>query len=251
MAGKYRYERDGQPTGAVESWRLTAAAEGYRFLRVDLDARVAASGHTYLYHALVNADGQVERLQYRFWTQAAGGLQVTGNVVLESDAVTAMHTVNGKTSEQVLDLPTGYRFWFPAVVGLHFAGWRGHGLSGPQTVPSTSSGQVPSTSSGQVPLTSLGQVLSTSSGQAVALNGKVGDENTLAVQVVDYAYFMMITDFMEMEVMEKVRQYVPFKLSWGDDSWRIIQRDADNGWPLGMVRDDGLTAVVSQFIQYK
>ncbi len=161
MAGEYRYELDGQPTGAVETWRLTAAAEGYQFLRVDLDARAAASGHTYLYHALVGPDGQVERLKFRFWTQASGGLQVTGDVVLESDSVSATRTVNGKASEQVIDLPKGYRFWFPSVAGLHFAGWRGNE---PKTAASTSSGQ------------------------AVTLNGKVGDENTLAVQVVDFEY---------------------------------------------------------------
>ena len=216
MAGEYRYELDGQPTGAVETWRLTAAAEGYRFLRVDLDARAAASGHTYLYHALVNVDGQVERVQYRFWTQVAGGLQVTGDVVLESDSVFATRTVNGKPSEQVLELPTGYRFWFPSVAGLHFAGWRGN-------EPKT----------------------------AVTLNGKVGDENTLAVQVVDFEYFMMITDFMEMTAAGKVRQYSPCKLSWGEGDWRIIQRDAETGWPIGMMRDDGLTAVARQYIRFQ
>ncbi|MBE2220854.1 MAG: hypothetical protein IAF02_04905 [Anaerolineae bacterium] len=215
MAGEYRYELDGQPTGAVESWRLTSAAEGYRFLRVDLDARAAASGHTYLYHALVNAAGQVERLQFRFWTQVSGGLQVAGDVVLDETAVSATRTVNGKVSEQVLELPKGYRFWFPSVAGLHFAGWRG---AEPKT--------------------------------AVTLNGKVGDENTLAIQVVDFEYFMMITDFMEMEAAGRVRQYVPCKLSWGEGNWRIIQRDADNGWPLGMMRDDGLTAVASRYIRY-
>ena len=216
MAGEYRYELDGQPTGAVETWRLTAAAEGYRFLRVDLDARAAASGHTYLYHALVAADGRVERLQYRFWTQVAGGLQVTGDVVLESDSVSATRTVNGKTFEQVLDLPKGYRFWFPSVAGLHFAGWRGN-------EPKT----------------------------AVTLNGKVGDENTLAVQVVDFEYFMMITDFIEMTAVGKLHKYTPCKLSWGEGNWRIIQRDWENSWPLGMMRNDGLTAVAVRYTIYK
>jgi hypothetical protein len=215
MAGEYRYEWDGQPTGAVETWRLTAAAEGYQFLRVDLDARAAASGHTYLYHALVNAAGQVERLKFRFWTEASGGLQVAGDIVLEETAVSSTRTINGKASDQVIHLPKGYRFWFPSVVGLHFAGWRGN-------EPKT----------------------------AVTLNSKVGDENTLAVQVVDFEYFMMITDFMEMTAAGKVYKYTPCKLSWGDGNWRIIQRDWENGWPLGMMRDDGLTAVVSRCIRY-
>jgi hypothetical protein len=215
MAGVYRYERDGRPSGAVERGRLTDAAEGYRFLRVDLDAREAASGHTYLYHAVLNPAGGVERLQYRFWTQAAGGLQVTGDLVLEETAVSATRTVNGKEFQQTPDVPAGYRFWFPSVAGLHFAGWRGND---PKT--------------------------------AVTLNGRIGGEETLAVQVVDFEYGPLITDFMEMEAAGKVRRYSPWKLSWGDGRWRVIQRDAENGWPLGMERDDGLTAVAVQYIRY-
>ncbi len=45
-AGQLRYERDGRATGAIESWRLTRAVEGYEILRVDLDARTAESGHS-------------------------------------------------------------------------------------------------------------------------------------------------------------------------------------------------------------
>ncbi len=222
MAGEYRYEKDGQPTGAVEKWRLTAAAAGYRFLRVDLDAREAASGHTYLYHATVNAEEQIERLQFRFWTQVSGELSVVGNVILEETAVSATRTVNGKESEQVLDLPEGYVFWFPSVAGLNFAGRRG----GTETA------------------------VSTGSRQAVTLNGKVGDENTLAVQVVEFDYLPLMTDYLEIEAAGKTRQYSPWKLSWGDGDWRIIMRDAKNGWPLGMERQDGLTAVARQYIRY-
>lgn len=214
-AGQYRYERDGRPTGAVENWRLTAVADGYQFLRVDLDARAAPSGHTYLYHAVVNPDGVVERLKYRFWEQAAGGLQVVGDVVLAETAVTATRTVNGAASEQVLDLPKGYRFWFPSVAGLHFAGWRGND---PKT--------------------------------AVTLNGQVGGPDTLAVQVVDFECYPAITDYLEREIAGKWRQYSPRRLTW-NGQLRIIWRSAENGWPLGMERGDGLTAVASQLIQYK
>ena len=84
-SGRYRFEQNGVPTGAVESWRLTAVADTYRFLRVDLDAREAASGHSYLYHAVVNAEERIERLKYRFWSDA---LTIVGDVVLEETAVT-------------------------------------------------------------------------------------------------------------------------------------------------------------------
>ena len=69
LAGRLRYRRDGAPMGAVESWRLTDAAEGYRFLRVDMDAREAPSGHSHLYHATLDPSGRLEQLKFRFWGQ--------------------------------------------------------------------------------------------------------------------------------------------------------------------------------------
>ncbi|MBK8984519.1 MAG: hypothetical protein IPM39_00320 [Chloroflexi bacterium] len=217
-AGQYRYAQDGRATGAVEEWRLTAVTDGYQFLRVDLDARAAPSGHTYLYHAVVNPGGQVERLKYRFW---GGGLNVVGDVVLEETAVTATRTLNGQDSEQVIDLPKGYRFWFPSVAGLHFADWRGN-------EPKT----------------------------AVTLNGHIGASDTLAVQEVSFTYHMLITDYMEMEIAGQLRKYVPHKLAWNDQQ-RIIWRSYDESrWPLGMVKMGGaykeeLTAVATRHIQYK
>jgi len=211
-AGKYRYERDGRPTGAVEQWRLTAVTDGYQFLRVDLDARDAPSGHTYLYHAVVHPDGSVERLKYRFW---GGGLDIVGDIVLAETAVTATRIYNGQASEQVLDLPKGYRFWFPSVAGLHFAGWRGND---PKT--------------------------------AVTLNGQIGGPDTLAAQVVAFECYPTITDYLAREIAGQVRQYSPWRLSWNDQI-RVIWRSAENGWPLGLERGDGLTAVASQLIRYK
>ncbi len=217
-AGEYRYERDGRPTGAVEKWRRTAVTDGYQFVRVDLDARAAPSGHSYLYHAVVNPAGAVERLKYRFW---GAGLDVVGDVVLMATAVTATRTVNGQDSEQVFDLPPGYRFWFPSVVGLHFVGRGANGVA-----------------------------------TAVTLNGQVGGPDTLAVQVVEFTYHMLITDTMEKEIAGQVRQYVPHKLAWNDQI-RIIWRSYDaSGWPLGMVKvgaayQEELTAVVTRHTQYK
>jgi hypothetical protein len=216
-AGQYRYELAGVPTGAVENWRVTNAADGYQFLRVDLDAREAESGHSYLYHAVLNPDEQVERLKFRFW---GDGLEIVGDVVLEDEAVTATRKVNGTDYDQALDLPKGYRFWFPSVAGLHFAGWRGND---PKT--------------------------------AVTLNSHIGGPDTLAAQMVTFDYHMLITDYMEMEIAGQLRQYVPHKLAWNDQQ-RIIWRSYDeSGWPLGMVRmgkdyKEGLTAVATQYIRY-
>ena len=76
-------------------------------------------------------------------------------------------------------------------------------------------------------------------------------EDTLAAQIVDFEFFPLITDFLEVEAAGKRRRYSPWRLTWGDDQWRIIWRDAENGWPLGMERKglDGvgvLTAVATR-----
>jgi hypothetical protein len=119
LAGKYVYQRDDVPTGAVEWWRLTAVPEQYQILRVDLDGR-ASSGDSYLYHALLDADGLVSRLQYRFWSKA--GLRVSGNIQREGDTAVCTHTINNQTHSQALTLTTGFPLWFPSVMGLHWAG---------------------------------------------------------------------------------------------------------------------------------
>ncbi|MCA9980122.1 MAG: hypothetical protein KDD89_04800 [Anaerolineales bacterium] len=116
MAGKYEYRRDGDsvPTGAVEHWRLTAAPDGYRFLRVDLDGR-ASSGHSYLYLAMLDERGLVTRLQYRFWAE---GWRIGGNVQREGHTAVATHTVNGETTSTEFALPASSALWFPSVAGL-------------------------------------------------------------------------------------------------------------------------------------
>lgn len=114
-SGLLRYERDGRATGAVESWRLTKAVEGYEILRVDLDARAAESGHSYLYHLVRRADGRAERLSYRFW---GDGIQVEGTLLFLETSITGTRTVNGKVYEEDLETTRGYNFWFPSSLGL-------------------------------------------------------------------------------------------------------------------------------------
>lgn len=112
MAGRLRYERDGVPTGAIESWRLTAATEGYRFLRVDLDAREAPSGRSCLYHVTLNAAGHPEQLKYRFW---GDGHEASGTAVWDGDEIIATRRVDGNMYE---DVARGAAFWFPSGAGL-------------------------------------------------------------------------------------------------------------------------------------
>lgn len=131
LAGRLRYERDGAPTGAVESWRLTAAAEGYRFLRVDLDARDAPSGRSYLYHVTLNPAGRPEQLKYRFW---GDGHEVSGSVVWDGEVIVAARRVDGVSYE---DVARGAAFWFPSGAGLALLEWAGGETHGVTMTPDT------------------------------------------------------------------------------------------------------------------
>lgn len=122
-AGELHYEQDGLATGTIEKWRITAVTTPYQFLRVDLDARAAPSGHSYLYHAVLGANGRFERLKFRFWGDVDDRhLHITGDIVFEPDTITAYRTINGTSYEQVLSVPASYRFWFPASMGLGYLG---------------------------------------------------------------------------------------------------------------------------------
>jgi hypothetical protein len=114
-AGLLRYERDGRATGAVEHWQLTAAVHGYRFLRVDLDARDAASGESTLFHLTLSPQGWPERLRFRFFRP---GCDVDGHLLFDEGRLTLSRRVNRVRHEEEVALLPGYAFWFPSTIGL-------------------------------------------------------------------------------------------------------------------------------------
>jgi hypothetical protein len=106
LAGQLRYERDGQLTGAVESWRLSDAVDGYQFLRIDLDARQAPSGRSYLYHLTLSSAGVLEQIKYRFW---GDGIEAGGTVVNQGDG-----WLGGRTVDQIGYQDEARGQWFRA-----------------------------------------------------------------------------------------------------------------------------------------
>jgi hypothetical protein len=211
-SGQLRYEMDGQPTGAVESWRLTLAVEGYCFLRVDLDARKAASGHSYLYHLVMNEERRPERLTYRFW---ANGRQITGHILLAEESITATRTVNGTRFEEEVIPPQGYAFWFPTTIGL---------------------GLLANRASNEGGLT------------AVTLQSVVAQQPTgfelLLTQVV-----LLWAATEEVVVTGQTIATRLLTIRWADQA-RTIWLDQYQ-WPVKMARGDGLTAIETRYIRRK
>jgi hypothetical protein len=114
-AGLLRYEQDGRPTGTVEHWRLTEAAEGYRFFRVDLDARDAASGDSYLYHLVLSPDNRPERLKFRFYNPRT---MISGDLLIEDSMMTLIRDINDEHFEESAEIDSQTLFWYPSAMGL-------------------------------------------------------------------------------------------------------------------------------------
>lgn len=223
-SGQLRYEQDGRPTGAVESWRLSEAVGGYQFLRVDLDARQAASGHTYLYHVVLRENGRPERLQYRFW---GSELEISGHVLLLDSTVTASRLVNGRRFEEEITVSNGPAFWFPSSVGLSLLA----SLAESETLPAVTL-QAPA----YVAFNSRG-----GQGQATT-----DSDNVFALKQVET--HLRYGDKESLAAMGQEWTVRPLSIRWSSQT-RTIWLDA-NSSVLKMERDDGLTAVTRRYILY-
>lgn len=207
-SGQFRYGKNGEATGAVETWRLSTATAGYEMLRVDLDARSAPSGHSYLFHLVRQSNGRPERLSYRFW---GDGLTIEGTLLFAETNVTGTRQVNGQTFSEDLDIEAGIGFWFPSAVGLGLAAKLG-------------------------------------SGMAVTLHNVVGDENSLALQQIKQVVAQRNTAVTKITVAGKTIAALAWQIEWHGHTRSLLTDE--NGWPLKMERDDGLTAEEIRYIWY-
>ena len=214
--GSWRYEQDGTPTGAVEQWRLSAAHDGYHFLRVDLDARAAPSGRSYLFHAVLDEMDRFVRLKYRLWQ---GNSEVMGNVHLEEDAVLFTSgqgedrggNRGGNRIEEIIAMPDGFKFWFPSSSALGFL--------------------------------ARSQFDGRETAVTLVVSENDGD---------DFALLPLVTTVEKINpgfgpAQEDDQR--PIRLYW-EDQQRSIWLDS-SGWPRRVARQDGLAAVETQLVNYQ
>jgi hypothetical protein len=210
--GVWRYEQDGTPTGAVEYWRLSAAKDGYHFLRVDLDARAAPSGRSYLFHAVLDESERFVRLKYRLWQ---ANREVMGNVHLEQDALLITsgqgEDSGGSRFEEILTVPAPYKFWFPASTALGFL------------------------------------ARSFFDDRATAVTLVVSDTDIDGFQLLP-----LVTTLEQIKPgigSSQDAAQSPIRLFW-EDQQRAIWLDS-SGWPRRVARQDGLEAVETQLVHYQ
>lgn len=216
--GLLRYEQDGRSTGTVEHWRLTEAAEGYRFFRVDLDARDGASGDSYLYHLVLNPDNRPERLKFRFYNPRT---TITGDLLMEDSVVTLIRDINDQQGEhhfeETAKADNQTVFWYPSAMGLGLLAY-----SHPDPLPA---GTFPT---GTFPAITLDKAADFAL-RRVNVTLQPGEKETLAV----------------------ARQNVvvrPLLIRWQDQSRTIWLNPHKR--PVKMVRGDGLAAVEVHHIHY-
>jgi hypothetical protein len=207
-AGKLVYEQDGRPTGAVESWRLTDAVDGYGFLRVDLDARQAASGQSTLYHLTLNPAGKPEQLKYRLWKPE---LAASGMVLWENDGLFIRQQSNHLNYEEVRKRVP---LWFPATSGLALL------------VQTTLEAR-------EVSAVLLRPDLAVPEATSILLPACVAISRRSQETVM---------------VMGRAILADVFTIAW-DGQERALWLD-EHGRPLKMQRNDGLTAVAVQLVEY-
>ncbi|MDX1412568.1 MAG: hypothetical protein R3293_00145 [Candidatus Promineifilaceae bacterium] len=210
-SGMWRYYHGNQPTGAVEKWRLTDAVDGFYFMRVDLDARAAASGRSYLYHLTADNHGHPVQLKFRLWD---GDKEIIGLVLLEKDTVIVTREINGHRLEDVLPVENGYAFWYPASTGL--------GLLSARQMETVLTG--------------------------VSLRTETG---TIETEMSPFVTKLELIDGenQDMQLMDQSRTMKKRTIRWNEQQ-RTLWLD-ENRWPLKMERSDGLVAVESKYILFQ
>lgn len=227
VSGMLRYMRAGRLTGTVEQWRLSTAPDDHLFLRIDLDAR-AADGDSYLYHLVVGPDRRPVRLNYRFVERR--GAFATGTVQFSDGELTSSRTVYGARFDETVPFAAGTQLLLPATTGL---AWLAAGCTGASIVPAVTldmyNTESPAGLLAPVPLT-LTAVETGAAERQVTVGWNAAaptyDEPSLAPPAA-------LATLLPAENLH----------------WRTITLSAD-GWPVHLLRNDGLTAIAAQISRY-
>lgn len=210
-AGQLRYERAGIATGTFEAWRLTrVAATGDQILRVDLDGR-GNRGESFLYHLILTADNQPQRLTYRYLSKL--GREIRGNVLFTQGRLINNRQISGVYhAEEAVQVP----FFFPTTIGL---GWLAR--------------QQPT-----------GGVIGLDV-QATALEHKFDFSHSEPVFEPQRS-----RDVKLLEIGRTTYPATTLTIRWNNTRTQKLWLSQKQQWPLKMQHNNGLTAIETQYIWY-
>jgi len=118
--GVYRYLRDDEPTGQVEKWLITQAANGAEIVRADVDG----GAFSLLTHLRRRTDGKPEWLRLRYGTKS--GIKAAAQYTFEEAVVQVARQAEGQPQRlDVVDIATSYQVDYHPVISHDYV-WRGY-----------------------------------------------------------------------------------------------------------------------------
>lgn len=109
-AGRLKYR-----SGALESWRLTGAVDGFLVMRIDLDQRDTHTASSTLFHILLDPDNRLERAKIR---EISAEADVSVDVLVEGRFLSVSRTLTDGVFHDEVDLGPGYGVILPSLVGM-------------------------------------------------------------------------------------------------------------------------------------
>lgn len=115
-SGLYEFEQNGAKIGLTEAWSIHEVG-GAQFIRVDQDGR-GYDGRSSLYEALLNPDGQIERVDVRFYGKKQEAVkEARASYTFFDDRVGIIRVVNRELRfEEEVVMPPGYAIHFASSV---------------------------------------------------------------------------------------------------------------------------------------
>ena len=210
-SGRLRYERDGVPTGALETWRLTQTTHGDQILRVDFDLR-AVDGRSFLYHWVMTEAMEPQRLVYRYLHDAGG--ELSGNVLFTDGSILNSRKLDEAHFEDEL---SNRPILFPTAIGAGV----------------------------------VARAVRRGSAEIGALDMHGNDSDLLKLIVVNAQVRPQRTrDFKIVRVGRATHRATTVTLSWEAQSYKLWL-DLKHKWPLKVEREDGTIGYEARYIRYQ
>ncbi|UCG24564.1 MAG: hypothetical protein JSW55_00750 [Chloroflexota bacterium] len=114
-AGRLHYLSAGVETGAVESYRLTQAVDGFSVMRIDLDRRESTEANSTLFHLLLDPYGRPERVKLRRLSPADSS---EVDVLVDDESFNISRTSEADVVREEMKRPAGFGLLIPTAVGL-------------------------------------------------------------------------------------------------------------------------------------
>jgi hypothetical protein len=109
-SGRLKYR-----SGALESWRLTEAVDGYRVMRIDLDWRDAGKAISRLFHLLLDPDGRLERAKVREFSPDD---ELIVDILPDGDSFSVSRAGAQGVAHDLVARPDDFGLILPSLIGL-------------------------------------------------------------------------------------------------------------------------------------